>query len=48
MEDDEDCPELVEADVHKIPVTIITGYLGKNQLATYSKAEVLVLYLGHS
>ena len=29
-DDDEECPELVQATNVRIPVTIITGYLGKN------------------
>lgn len=27
-DDDEECPELVKAEIVRIPVTIITGYLG--------------------
>ena len=30
-EDDEECPDLVSVTPEKIPVTIITGFLGENR-----------------
>lgn len=32
-DNDDECPELVQDDGEKIPVTIITGYLGKITLS---------------
>ena len=37
--DEEEIPDLVAAQVSKVPITIITGFLGKNPVHSSSKTQ---------